>query len=238
MVKTYVINLDKNPIRMAYMAEQLEKVGMAYERFPAVYGKSLSLKELSKSFSPFRWWCAMGRPSTPGEIGCALSHCGVYRKIVDEGVPYALVLEDDVRLSVSLREVVQKGAAFLDSERPQVMILSKHKAEAKTEGIYPIDDAMCADGYLLTLAAAKALLKANYPVVTVSDAWGRWGRRRQIELYRIYPSVVCQDGTTFNESDVRNDFVVAGARRAKVRRVITRGIGKVVDYLIWIVFSR
>ena len=32
----------------------------------------------------------------PGAIGCALSHLKIYKHVVDNNIPYALILEDDV----------------------------------------------------------------------------------------------------------------------------------------------
>jgi GR25 family glycosyltransferase involved in LPS biosynthesis len=38
------------------------------------------------------------RNMRPGEIGCSLSHIGIFEKIVKNKYPYALVLEDDAKL--------------------------------------------------------------------------------------------------------------------------------------------
>ena len=43
-MKVYVINLDKNVERMLSMKAQLDRFGLVYERFPAIYGKQLSKK--------------------------------------------------------------------------------------------------------------------------------------------------------------------------------------------------
>lgn len=37
------------------------------------------------------------RPMTLGEVGCFLSHYNIWKKIVDENLKDALVLEDDIR---------------------------------------------------------------------------------------------------------------------------------------------
>lgn len=34
----------------------------------------------------------------PEEIGCTLSHQTCYRRMVAEGIPYALILEDDLTM--------------------------------------------------------------------------------------------------------------------------------------------
>ena len=65
-MKVFLVNLDKNPERLAAADAQLRKLGVEYERFPAVYGADLPKAEKRQAVNRFRWWCAVGRPSGGG----------------------------------------------------------------------------------------------------------------------------------------------------------------------------
>ena len=79
--KIFVINLDKD--RNRYLSTY------NWQRIPAIYGKNLSASELSK----------YGNKLSNSEIGCYLSHLQALRAIIDQDLPYAVILEDDVTLT-------------------------------------------------------------------------------------------------------------------------------------------
>ena len=76
-MKVFVINLDKDKDRMASIDAQLKGLGVQYERISGVYAKNLPGQERKCFVNNFRWWCAVGRPISPAEIGCAMSHYGI-----------------------------------------------------------------------------------------------------------------------------------------------------------------
>jgi GR25 family glycosyltransferase involved in LPS biosynthesis len=47
-------------------------------------------------------------PMTSGEIGCAMSHIQLWRKVEESGMPFALILEDDVVLDVHFASAVHR----------------------------------------------------------------------------------------------------------------------------------
>lgn len=188
-MKVFVINLDSNQERLASFSQQLGKLGVAYERFPAVDGRRLSKESRRRAFSAFRWWCAIGRPVVSAEIGCALSHLGVYRRMIEENIGLACVFEDDVILEPFLAEQLERVGRFVDPQRAQVVLLTNYTRETcSTPEIRPAKRDTSTEGYVLTQVAARRLLAANFPVRTPSDAWGRWVKMRRIELFHAYPS--------------------------------------------------
>ncbi|WP_374594395.1 glycosyltransferase family 25 protein [Aquabacterium sp.] len=90
-----LINLDRSPDRLARCVPILERLGLPWERVPAVEGKALGpavLAGLNPQPAPHGEWF---RPLTPGEIGCFLSHLRCWQLIESRQLPYALILEDD-----------------------------------------------------------------------------------------------------------------------------------------------
>lgn len=236
-MKVYIINLARNHDRWEHMARQLERFGFHYERIEAVDGKALSEEDRHEAFSSFRWWCAMGRPVVPAEIGCALSHYKIYRQMVDEEtLPYCCILEDDIALSPQFNSTLQEIERWIVPTKPQVVILNDHQKKYGnlSTGIHrSCYGGSCTDGYVLTRVAARNLLGANLPIIVPCDTWGRWVRLGRIELYHAVPAVVRQMQDTFGTSTSEGRMDVSKLplpRRLmyKVKRVV----GKALDWTL------
>ena len=213
------------------MRGQLERLGIAFERFTAVCGKELSPEDRAKGFSRVRSFIASKKRLSDAEVGVAMSHVGCCRRIVEAEEPYALVLEDDVLLSDGFVETLSRVEAFLNPGRPQLVLLSGYGvegAESMPPEIRPEKSAWCADAYVLTLPAARLMLKANDPVITVADSFKRWRRRFGLELYRALPATARQDDETF-----RSENVVLPKSNWLVRNLMW-----VADWLLWKVTGR
>jgi len=186
------------------MRGQLERLGIPFERFPAVYGKELAPEARARGFSRVRSFIASKKRLSDAEIGVAMSHVGCYRRMVEAEEPYALVLEDDVSLGAGFAATLSRVEAFLSPGRPQLVLLSGYGvegAESMPEEIRAEKSAWCADAYVVTLSAAKLVLKANDPVITVADSFKRWRRRFGLELYRALPATARQEDETFKSEN-------------------------------------
>lgn len=96
-MRIFVINLAKNVERMNLIDARLHGMALNYERIEAVYGKMVPQDERRRTSSRFWWWCIRGIPMRDGEYGCAMSHLEVYRRMIDENINVACVLEDDAK---------------------------------------------------------------------------------------------------------------------------------------------
>lgn len=94
-MKSFVINLDRAPERMTWMAGQFQSLGIPYERVQAVDGKALTNEELQRH-STIR---VDGIQWAASEIGCLLSHRECWSRISRGTDDYAVVFEDDLYLS-------------------------------------------------------------------------------------------------------------------------------------------
>jgi len=230
-MKTYVINLECNPERLNFMRGQLERLGIVFERFPAVYGKFLTPAERAAGFSAVRSFIASKKRMSDAEIGVAMSHVGCYKRMLATGEKTALVFEDDVVLGAGFPETLVRVEKFLDPMKPQVVVLSGYgveNAENLPEEIRAEKSIWCADAYCLTRTAAELLLKANDPVITVADSFKRWHRRFGLELYRALPARVRQDDVTFKSENVvlpKSNWLV-------------RNLMWLADWILWKVTGR
>ena len=91
--KAYVINLDRSPGRLTAVTENLRKQGLAFERIQAVDGANLSrLIRRDNATSLCANFC------TDGQIGCGMSHMKAWRKVIEDDVDAAMIMEDDAKL--------------------------------------------------------------------------------------------------------------------------------------------
>lgn len=245
-MKTYLVNLDKNKERLACMDAQLANFHVGYERFSAVYGAAISPEEKSRSVSRIRSFLARGTKLSDGQIGCALSHIGIYRKMLEDGIVVALILEDDVVLEEGFADLVRDVEGFVNSGRAQVVILSAWNAPHLLRGIVRVGGAACTDAYVITLKAAEKIIRYNFPVMTVADSWTRWSRRGGIEVYRAYPTLVRQDNDRFG-SDIDASQSVGsvsrgnGTGRSGLDLIIFRCrrlVEKSIDWCLWLITGR
>jgi len=93
----FIINLDRQTERLRFMQNQLKTLGLESTRFPAVNGRDPAARAHAKT----TWYA----PLSPGEVGCFESHRGVWKRILDEGVSGAFVLEDDVVVASDFAEL-------------------------------------------------------------------------------------------------------------------------------------
>lgn len=84
----YLINLDRDTDRLERARGRFGALDLSFERVPGVDGSKVD--SLTRFFSQ-----TPSRSLSDGELGCALSHIGVWQKIASGEVENALVLEDD-----------------------------------------------------------------------------------------------------------------------------------------------
>ena len=203
-MKIYVINLERNPERLAFIQAQLGALGLGFERVEACDGRALTAEEKARQFSRVRSFIAMKKKMSAAEIGCAISHTRVYRKMIEDGVDAALILEDDVRLEDGFVKALERVEKFLEAGKAQAFVLSGYGIEGGEkcpEEIRRENSIWCADAYCVTRGAAEIILKANWPVRTVADSFKRWRKFFGLELYRVLPTTVKQDDAQFKSEN-------------------------------------
>lgn len=93
-MKLFLINLDRNPNRLAHCVKAFSDVSLTFERVPAVDGKILD-NIFIESIEFNKSW---PNPNN-SEIGCFMSHRICWEKLVDSEDGYAAIFEDDIFLS-------------------------------------------------------------------------------------------------------------------------------------------
>jgi glycosyl transferase family 25 len=197
-MRTYVISLARRPDRRAYILSQLSKTGIHYELIGAVDGRDLDLTD-ARLFDQV----AVRTDTTldPSCFGCALSHLEIYRKVLDEGLDEAFILEDDVELPVDVGALLEAVAPHMKGA--EVVLLNFHTVGKTYEacrvtkaGSIPLPASrllvQAVDGgfpgstgaYLITREACERMMKAALPVRTQPDDWALFYREGAIDRLR------------------------------------------------------
>ncbi|HDR2572978.1 TPA: glycosyltransferase family 25 protein, partial [Enterobacter ludwigii] len=79
-MKIFIVNLKKSVERRKKMEAQLNALGLSAEFIEAVDGRLMSEEERKGVTANVNY------AFLPGEIGCALSHQKIYKKMIDEKI--------------------------------------------------------------------------------------------------------------------------------------------------------
>lgn len=95
-IPIFVISLKNAKSRRVNIQHQMNGLGLKFSFFDAVEGVNPDVIEENRYLIDQNWReKRRGDPLTPSEIGCALSHAFVYKKMIDENLTDAIVIEDD-----------------------------------------------------------------------------------------------------------------------------------------------
>lgn len=128
-IQAYIAGLPEN-YRGEPLEEQLTAHGIEWRRSPGVRYVEGAAYETSVDREAAH--VMLRRPMSFGEIGCALAHRGVYEDMVNRGVEWALIFEDDARLLQS-EELTVLGP-ILGNPEPTVVLLSFRPGTTVTFG--------------------------------------------------------------------------------------------------------
>lgn len=226
-MKIYVINLAAQPKRWNFMKKQLEQIRIQnFERFPAVVGKTLPQKFTKKISDSFAQWCSIGKTLTLSEIGCTFSHLSIYRKMIQENIPIACILEDDVTLKQNFKESLIKAEEFAKVNHKGIILLSSvYNNDNEPISISSIKGETAACGYIVTLAAAKKLLTLNLPIKSPCDHWGLW-LKLGVPLYKSIPRALIHENRAIFGSMMDNELKQSTENIIvkKLKRIIGKSI--------------
>ena len=105
---------------------------------------------------------------TRGEIGCALSHTGVLRKIIHSGDEYAIVLEDDIDFDGKLVNFIHSIDEI--PKTSDIVLLGHHSIIGRRK------DTVCSLFYSHRLDMGIALKK---PTETAMGTYGYFVKRER-----------------------------------------------------------
>lgn len=190
--KVFVTNLKREPDKKEHILRQLGAAGLQAEIIEAIDGKELSEAQLDEMVYDHKN-CGLAK----GTIGNALSKLKIYNRMLDEGIPIALMLEDDAVLQPRTKAVLEEIVLNDNGSKPAVYILSHvtdylplTKRAFETCTLYKLYRGFNNHGYVLNLAAVKKLHGLLYPVIFESDRWEYFKLILNLDIYCVIPHVI------------------------------------------------
>ncbi|WP_438865508.1 glycosyltransferase family 25 protein [Neptunicella sp.] len=206
--KTLLINLVHSKERLAHSSDSLKQAGIEFERIEAVNGNALATNGLIPNYSATLNNRTYHKDLNYGEIGCYLSHRKAWQKIVDEGLNFAVILEDDFSLTGDLTKAIE--IAKTTHHQWDYIKLAGHRRTRHPIHIQNIDDMQlvtygklpsqtCAQ--LVSLAGAKKLLAKSEqfgrPVDVDIQHW--W--EADLQVYGLLPYAITSKEAFGSEID-------------------------------------
>jgi glycosyl transferase family 25 len=198
-LEVFVINLPKAGERRESIGRRLGELGVRYSFFEAIDGSALSAREIDDVCDMRAIRHRLGRDMSKGEIGCAMSHRSIYRRMIGDSIERAVVLEDDIIID----EAFPKVLAALAERRPRREVV-KLDNSLEREGLCslwsneafvgpyrirkPATRQMMAWGYFIDLEAARAIMDRWPKISFCADNWDRLEAAATIRAIR--PAVV------------------------------------------------
>lgn len=85
-ISIFIINLASNKARKTYMQKLCDKHHLLVDFIDAIDGKKLTKEQIDSVYCSKKVIKEIGREMTKGEIGCALSHHFIYKKMLNENI--------------------------------------------------------------------------------------------------------------------------------------------------------
>lgn len=175
-MRTFLVNLDRRPDRLAAMAAQLDRLAIPFERFAAVDARTVDVAELD---APFAASGPLGALS-PGDKGCTSSHIHLWRMIAAGRDEFAAILEDDIHLSDGAPEFllssdwIPKGIGLVKPERygdaNQLIVIGKPRYSVKGRMLAPLLSRHTGTGgYIIARETAAKLASMNEKITLPVD---------------------------------------------------------------------
>lgn len=163
-IPCFYINLDRSPERRVFSEEQFARIGITATRIPAVDGKNLpdGIRDRLTARAATHW-----RMSN-GEIACSLSHISIWERMVNEEIPLAAILEDDVLLSPDIKQLLDDPSWIpvgVDCVKIDTSTLRAFHTDFQSTSIdgfrlsRPITDLRSTGAYIITRTRAAHLLR-------------------------------------------------------------------------------
>lgn len=199
----YVISLAHAQDRRADITCRLTAAGVDYEITEAVDGAELNLDGYQDRLIQDLHLQSKGRELSRGEIGVFLSHYNLWKKMVTEQIPFALILEDDTTWDDDFFSVAK--AAVASPYYWNIVHLATRKPRRINEMVEPIGKrklvryahAHCnADAYLIDLDGAKKMQELCWYIRCPIDVQWRLCWHLNVYFYHMHPAPARQCGVS------------------------------------------
>ncbi len=206
------------------MAIQMRDLDLSFTVVEAIDGSTISECE-KENIQKNRNATLYKNTFTVGEMGCALSHMAVYKKIIDEHIKESFIIEDDILLYPSFKTVVQQrimqempkdwdvifcgyvqhGNIYCSPYKSAHVLFWKRKKLNKQLSVgVPVEFCYHTAGYMVSYKGAKKLYTHGIPIRMPADILTGNAHNFGLSVYALSPPCVRQYIWKVPESTVKN----------------------------------
>ena len=245
-IPIFCINLEGADKRWNKVTNAFNNLNLNINRFPAVNGKSLTNIDNSKILNSYNTnvnaICDKNiKPNltlnlSKGEFGCALSHLGLWEKIVKENIQTAILIEDDINPNKNFNDYKTLiNDLPKDWDIAYVSFLNTGKKQYVKDRIYIPSCGFTTAGYIINNKGAKKLLDL-LPIVGPIDLYLlSLFRSKKINAYVL--EGICNSEGTWGGNDSSIEHSTRDINKFSNKRVLVVGnapyekenMGKVID---------
>ena len=199
-----VISDKNNEARRQNATQEFKKHNVEFQFFDAVMANRMSKEELDTKALKDTFL-------SPSEIGCALSHCGVYDEFLKSDEKSIMICEDDIYFTDDFNyDSLLQIKKFLEgTDEPRLVVLQKsiyHHKLIRSVGnninLYSARNLFLAHGYMLNRAAARNIKEIQNPVKFEIDAFKFYYWLNACKLYCLDKDLILQIGEDIVPSSV------------------------------------
>lgn len=193
-VPTYIITLDDAYLRRELLIQRGLDQDLVSDFISAIDYRNLPDLELKERYDSSSFFKFYGRNAQPGEIGCSLSHRKIYKLMVENNIPLALILEDDIipvnNFQKNINNVIEElsplavnGQSFIchmgvtQAPSGSMVFVKRFKNFRKMKRIWKLNPEnsklWLAHAYLISNSAAEKVLNSESKVSLLADDWSR-----------------------------------------------------------------
>lgn len=170
----FILSLEGDERRRAPLLSTLSSMGLSAQVLIGVDDRK-GLPECEKHRVCQARKDRSARPLTDGEFACALSHINAYIKIVEEGLPGAIIFEDDARINAGFATFMAKNSY----NKASMILLGHGRCRTRWFCTEQLDNRVrlfrilmmprLAHAYSVSRVAAQTLISVATPVTEVAD---------------------------------------------------------------------
>lgn len=189
-----VISDKNNEARRQNATQEFKKHNVEFRFFDAVMANRMSKEELDTKAIKDTFL-------SPSEIGCALSHCGVYDEFLKSDEKSIMICEDDIYFTEDFNydSLLQIKEFLEETDEPRLVVLQKsiyhHKcirSVGNNINLYSARNLFFAHGYMLNRTAAKNIKEIQNPVKFEIDAFKFYYWLDACKLYCLDKDLILQ----------------------------------------------
>ena len=189
-----VISDKNNEVRRQNVIKEFNKENIEFRFFDAIMANKMTKEELDVKAIKDTFL-------SPGEIGCALSHCGVYDEFLKSDKKSIMICEDDIYFTeyFDYDSLLQIKEFLEETDEPRLVVLQKsiyHHKRIRSVGdnvnLYSTRNAFCTHGYIINRAAARNIKSFQTPVRFEIDAFKFYYWLNACKLYCLDKDFIVQ----------------------------------------------